>query len=57
MNNINENTKGPYILWRNDGYNGWSPESFDTIQKALEAEKYSSGWIITKNVEYKVEEK
>lgn len=46
----------PFILWRSYGHEGWQPEGYSSIQDALEVEKYSCIWIITKNVFYEVKE-
>ena len=46
--------EGPYILWLDYGTEGYKPFSFQTLKEALESQKYSSGWIITKKVEYRV---
>jgi hypothetical protein len=52
-----DSTSGPIILWVDYGYEGWRPQSFDTIKEALEAEKYMSKYIITRIVQYDVQEK
>ncbi len=51
-----EDTKGPFILWLDYGYDGWQPKSFATIRAALESEKYGTGFVITKAVEYQIVE-
>lgn len=45
-----------YILWLDYGVEGWQPTGFDSIKKALEADKYVGSWIITKNFNYIVNE-
>ena len=56
MSNI-ERAKGPYIVWLNYGYDGWYPDSYNTLKEALEADKYSSEYVITKKCEYEIVEK
>lgn len=47
--------KAKYILWKNYGYEGLSPEIFNTFEEAVNAEKYSSEWVITQGaIDYKV---
>ncbi len=46
---------GPYILWTAEGGH-WVPKSFNTIKEALEADRYTSQYILTKLVNYKVVE-
>ena len=41
----------PYQLWVYADY-GYTPTEFDTIEEALEAEKYTSNWYITKRTDY-----
>lgn len=48
----NKEITGPYILWVDYGYEGWKPQSFNSIEEALKSEKYSE-WIITKRVDFK----
>ena len=47
---------GPIILWVDNGCEGWQPRSYNSIDEALKAGKYSS-WIITKRVEWRAIEK
>lgn len=47
---------GPIILWTCEGYNEWSPKSFDTIKEALEYERYNSNFVITRKINYEVVE-
>jgi len=51
-----EDIKGPYIVWENNGCEGWQPTSFRTVLQALEKQKYSSEWVITKAISYEVKE-
>lgn len=51
-----EDTKGPYIVWENYGYEGWKPTSFESITAALIYQRYNSEWILTKPVTYEVKE-
>jgi len=48
--------KGPIILWIDHGYDGWDPRSFDTVTDALLADKYGSKHIITRRVEFEINE-
>lgn len=48
--------KGPFILWMDYGCEGWQPTSFATLKEALEADKHSDAWLITKPVKYTVYE-
>jgi hypothetical protein len=43
--------KGPYVVWRDYGCEGWSPRSYDTAAEALDAKE--SGDVITRVVEFK----
>lgn len=55
----NKDTEGPYIVWVNYGYNGWSPTSYATIQEAIvhgSREAYGYEIVVTKTVSVKVEE-
>lgn len=54
---MNEELKGPIILWVNYGPEGWQPKSFNTIKEALEAPRYNYEIIVTKKLEYEVLEK
>lgn len=49
-------TKGPVILWISYGSEGWQPNSFDTVKEALEAERYTTQFVITRVVDYEVKE-
>ncbi len=51
-----DNTKGPYILWKDYGYEGWKPESYNSIKECLEAPKYGNSYIITKLCEFEVKD-
>lgn len=55
------NPEGPYIVWTDYGYEGWSPDSADSFEDALslEREQLSLGnrnIVITKLVIVKKEE-
>jgi hypothetical protein len=46
-----------YIVWINYGYDGWSPNQFNTFQEAFEyatKENYGKEFKITIELEYKV---
>lgn len=49
--------KGPIILWRDYGYEGWKPTSFPDIKSALLSERYESSFVITRIVDFDVKEK
>ena len=49
-------TAGPFIVWENHGYEGWLPTSYQTLKEALLGHKYASECVITKTVDYVVEE-
>ena len=49
-----EDAKGPYIVWINNGCEGWQPTSYLTIKEALEGHRYSPEYVITKKCEYRV---
>lgn len=53
----NDDVKGPFILWLDFGYEGWKPQSFNSLDEAIKADKFMSEWIITKPVDFKVIEK
>lgn len=53
---IKSDIEGPYILWVKSDY-AYSPQSFSSIEEALKIEKYTSDWIITKEVKYEIIEK
>lgn len=48
--------KGPYTLWRYEGYGRWYFEDFPTIEAALRADKWGSTWHISKPVSFRIEE-
>lgn len=50
------NPNGPFTVWLDGGYDGWSPTDYPTLRAALEAEKYSSNWVIMKVVDYTITE-
>lgn len=43
-----------YILWQDYGYEGWHPTVFDTLEQALETQKYYNDWIITEPSHYTI---
>lgn len=47
---------GPYVVWVNNGYEGWRPTSYNTLKEALEGQKFSE-WCITKIVDFDVTER
>lgn len=47
-------TAGPVIVWLDYGSEGWVPESFPTLKAALEAQRYSHDFVITRKAEYDV---
>lgn len=49
-------TRGPFIVWENYGYEGWHPKSYNTLAEALQAQRYNQEWVITKPVQYAVNE-
>ena len=51
---MNDKPKGPYTLWFDYGYEGWKPTDFATLKEALEADRYTHDWVITKSVAYDV---
>ena len=51
-----EDTKGPFIVWENYGYEGWQPKSYQTLKEALTGQKLTSEWTMTKLVHFVVNE-
>jgi hypothetical protein len=51
-----EDAKGPYVVWINNGCEGWQPTSFSSLYEALNSHKYSVEWVITKIVKYEIKE-
>ena len=47
--------QGPYIVWENNG-EGWSPNSYETLKEAVLAHKYTSQWVITRPIDFKIGE-
>ena len=47
---------GPYTVWVNHGYEGWSPTSYDTLEEAIAHESYGLMKAITRAVQYEVKE-
>ena len=41
-----------YQLWINLGDGGYTFTEFDNLEEALEVEKYTSDWYITKRTDY-----
>jgi hypothetical protein len=49
--------KGPYVLWKYHTYEGWNHEDYQTLKEAIEAEKHTSVWVITRGpIDYSVTE-
>lgn len=48
--------KGPYTLWLDYGtYEGWTFYDFETIEEALNADKFSvSQWVIQRPARYEI---
>ncbi len=53
----NKDTEGPYIVWINYDCEGWALSSYASLKEAVEADKQSREFIITKKCEYIVVEK
>ena len=50
-----DNIKGPYIVWKDYGYDGWKPESYDTLEEAVERKSYGyETGVVTRLVNYKI---
>jgi hypothetical protein len=50
-----DNILGPYIVWKDYGYDGWKPESYNTLEEAVERKSYGyETGVITKLVNYKI---
>lgn len=45
-----------YIVWVNNGCDGWYPTYYDTFEKAVKHESYGQDKIITKLVQYTISE-
>ena len=56
MGEVRWDAKGPFILWSNYGYDGWSPNSFDTLKEAIEGDRYCSEFVITRIVDWQPSE-
>jgi hypothetical protein len=52
----NRSPKGPIVMWTDFGSEGWQPKDFQTVQEALEAERYGQGFVITRLATYEVKE-
>lgn len=49
---------GPVIRWLDYGaYEGWKPDSYDTVKEALEDTNYGNKFVITRLVQYDIQEK
>lgn len=46
-----------YIVWEDGGCEGWHPYSYNTLKEAVSHQGYCSHKIITKQVEFVVQEK
>lgn len=53
---MSEGTEGPIIMWINYGSDGWKPTSYPSVRSALEADRFTSQFIITKPLAYDVVE-
>lgn len=50
--------KAKYILWLDNGYEGWSPIPMETLKEAIEYDTLASMKLITKGpVDYEIIEK
>jgi hypothetical protein len=56
VNERPERPQGPFTVWQDGGYDGWSFEDYPTLKDALEAHKYNVTWVIQKSVAYEVNE-
>lgn len=48
--------KDKYLVWTDDGCEGWSLSIYDTLEEAVKHESYGKNIIITKKVRYTVKE-
>lgn len=46
-----------YTVWVNQGYEGWQPTEYDSIEECLNHDRYSREMRITKDVNYEILEK
>jgi hypothetical protein len=46
--------KGPYTVWTDHGYDGWSPTDYETLDEAIAHESYGSEKHISKPVKFTV---
>lgn len=49
-----EDANGPFVVWCNNGYEGWRPRSYPTLKAALLGERYSPEFVVTHSVEFEV---
>lgn len=52
-----DTTSGPIIAWFDYGVEGWKPRSFDTAKEALLATRYGDAFLLTRLVQFDVQEK
>ena len=53
-----DDADGPVIRWLDYGaYEGWKPDSYDTVKEALEDTNYGNKFLITRLVQYDIQEK
>ena len=45
-----------YIVWVNNGYEGWSWTGYDTLEEALRHEGYGNEKAITRPVRFEIKE-
>lgn len=48
--------KKQYQVWIDYGSEGWKPEECDTLQQAIDVDKYGMNWMVTKKVSLNIEE-
>jgi len=46
-----------YILWINNGCEGWNFREFDTLEECLDEPRYGTDYMITKAVDIEIKEK
>lgn len=51
---MRDETRGPFIVWENYGYEGWQPKSYETLKEAILAERYHTEFVITRPVNFDV---
>lgn len=53
-----EEPKGPYIVWHDNGGDGWSFDNFATLKEAVASNHgYSYRYVVTRVVDYEVIDK